>query len=118
MLKGYGLVTLVAGFTDFRCPAGRFWSCLLGVRRARALAQSLAPSGTGAVRHEAEFIRADDAPEPADEQRRAAFRRLAALYAQRFANTVRQTNAVQGEISDLQFTTRYRVPFQFSRFGN
>jgi glutamate-1-semialdehyde 2,1-aminomutase len=65
---------------------------------------------------EAQFFRADDAPEEIGEQRRAAFRRLAALYAQRFANTVRQTAEVQDEISDLQFTARYRVPFQFSRF--
>ncbi len=65
---------------------------------------------------EAQFFRADDAPEEIGEQRRAAFRRLAALYAQRFANTVRETAAVQEEISDLQFTARYRVPFQFSRF--
>jgi glutamate-1-semialdehyde 2,1-aminomutase len=62
------------------------------------------------------FFRADDAPEPVGAQRRAAFMRLAAVYAQRFAHTVRQTNEVQDEISDLQFTARYRVPFQFSRF--
>ena len=65
---------------------------------------------------EAQFFRADDAPEHIGEQRRVAFRRLAVLYAQRFANTVRQTNEVQDEISDLQFTARYRVPFQFSRY--
>jgi glutamate-1-semialdehyde 2,1-aminomutase len=65
---------------------------------------------------EAEFFRADDAPEPIVEQRRAAFARLAALYAERFPKTVRQTQEVQGGISDLQFTARYRVPFQFSRF--
>src|ERR1700723_585178 len=65
---------------------------------------------------EAHFFRADDAPEHIGEQRRAAFRRLAALYAQRFVKTVRQTQEVQDEISDLQFTARYRVPFQFSRF--
>ncbi len=64
---------------------------------------------------EAQFFRADDAPEPIAEQRRAAFMRLAALYAQRFAKTVRLTQEVQGEIADLQFTARYRVPFQFSR---
>jgi glutamate-1-semialdehyde 2,1-aminomutase len=57
----------------------------------------------------------NDAPEAIGEQRRAAFRRLAALYAQRFAHTVRLTKEVQDEISDLQFTARYRVPFQFSR---
>jgi glutamate-1-semialdehyde 2,1-aminomutase len=65
---------------------------------------------------EAQFFRADDAPEEIGEQRRGAFKGLAALYAQRFANTVRQTAEVQDEISDLQFTARYRVPFQFSRF--
>ena len=64
---------------------------------------------------EARFFRADDAPEQIGAQRQAAFRRLTALYAQRFVKTVRQTNEVQDEISDLQFTGRYRVPFQFSR---
>src|ERR1700733_6440467 len=65
---------------------------------------------------EAQFFRADGAPEDVAEQRKAAFRRLAALYAERFSKTVRQTQEVQNEISDLQFTARYRVPFQFSRF--
>ena len=64
---------------------------------------------------EERFFRADDAPEPVVEQRRAAFMRLAALYRDRFARTVRQTAEVQDGISDLQFTARYRVPFQFSR---
>jgi len=64
---------------------------------------------------EAQFFRADDAPQPVAEQRRAAFMRLSALYAQRFARTLRLTQEVQGEIADLQFTARYRVPFQFSR---
>jgi glutamate-1-semialdehyde 2,1-aminomutase len=65
---------------------------------------------------EARFFKVDDAPEQIVEQRREAFRRLAALYKQRFVKTVQLTNDVQGEISDLQFTARYRVPFQFSRF--
>jgi len=64
---------------------------------------------------EVQFFRADDAPEEIAQLRHAAFGRLAALYAQRFVNTVRQTDEVQDEISDLQFTARYRVPFQFSR---
>ncbi len=63
-----------------------------------------------------QFFRADDAPAHIVEQRRAAFQRLTELYRERFARTVRQTNEVQNEISDLQFTARYRVPFQFSRF--
>ena len=65
---------------------------------------------------EAEFFRADDAPEAIANQRRTAFARLSALYAERFANTIRKTQEVEGEISDLQFTGRYRVPFQFSRY--
>jgi glutamate-1-semialdehyde 2,1-aminomutase len=65
---------------------------------------------------EVQFFRADDAPQEVAEQRRAAFERMSALYQQRFAKTVRQTQEVQDEISDLQFTGRYRVPFQFSRF--
>ncbi len=64
---------------------------------------------------EARFFCADDAPAAIAEQRRAAFKWLAALYAQRFAQSVRLTQEVQNEMADLQFTARYRVPFQFSR---
>ncbi|MGA2366309.1 MAG: aminotransferase class III-fold pyridoxal phosphate-dependent enzyme, partial [Steroidobacteraceae bacterium] len=64
---------------------------------------------------EARFFCADDAPAAVAEQRRAAFAWLAALYAQRFALSVRLTQEVQNEMADLQFTARYRVPFQFSR---
>jgi len=38
MLYGYELVTLATSFSNFRCPVACFWSCLLGVRRPRALA--------------------------------------------------------------------------------
>jgi glutamate-1-semialdehyde 2,1-aminomutase len=65
---------------------------------------------------EAHFFRADDAPSDIQARRRAGFSRLAALYAQRFTKTARLTNEVQPEIADLQFTSRYRVPFQFSGF--
>jgi glutamate-1-semialdehyde 2,1-aminomutase len=41
--------------------------------------------------------------------------RLSALYASRFAETVRHTAQVVDTISDLQFTQAYRVPFQYSR---
>jgi glutamate-1-semialdehyde 2,1-aminomutase len=63
---------------------------------------------------DAHYFRADDAPPPIEAQRRAAFQRLATLFAQRFALTVKESKKVQSEISDLQFTSRYRVPFQFS----
>ena len=64
---------------------------------------------------EAHFFNADGAPENIAQQRRDGFYRLAALYADRFAKTARATSEVQPEIADLQFTSRYRVPFQFSR---
>ena len=64
---------------------------------------------------EGRFFRADDAPADVAEKRRAGFFRLAALYRERYPETIRQTAEVSGAISDLQFTDAYRVPFQFSR---
>ena len=54
---------------------------------------------------EAMFFRADDAPDDIASIRRAAFMRLAALYAERFPETARMTAEVVGGISDLQFTS-------------
>ncbi len=65
---------------------------------------------------ERDFFRADSAPDPIAAQRKAGFERLAAYYRDHFPVTALQTDAVQASLSDLQFTSRYRVPFQFSRF--
>jgi glutamate-1-semialdehyde 2,1-aminomutase len=62
------------------------------------------------------FFRADGAPEDVAAARRTGFMRLAAEFAQRFATTAARTSELESSISDLQFTSRYRVPFQFSRF--
>ena len=100
------------------------------LRRRLQLSQAKHPSLAGHVRmgrwlsslipfyeyDEAQFFCADDAPADIQSQRRAGFTRLATLYAQRFAKTARLTNEVLPEIADLQFTSRYRVPFQFSGF--
>jgi glutamate-1-semialdehyde 2,1-aminomutase len=64
---------------------------------------------------EARFFRADGAPDAVVGHRRAAFAALTELYRTRFAETARQTEELSEAISDLQFTERYRVPFQFSR---
>ncbi len=64
---------------------------------------------------EARFFAADDAPPEIAARRRAGFDRLSALYAERFAKTVAATKDLREGLSDLQFTARYRVPFQFSR---
>jgi glutamate-1-semialdehyde 2,1-aminomutase len=62
------------------------------------------------------FFRADDAPADVAASRREGFMRLAATFAERFAVTAARTAELADSISDLQFTSRYRVPFQFSRF--
>lgn len=65
---------------------------------------------------EREFFTADDAPEAVAAERRAGFFRLAALFAQRFEKSAAMTASTASGVSDLQFTSRYRVPFQFSSF--
>ena len=65
---------------------------------------------------EDQFFRADDAPPEVAATRREGFMRLAATFSERFAVTAARTAELADSISDLQFTSRYRVPFQFSRF--
>jgi len=62
------------------------------------------------------FFRADAAPDNVAAARRAGFMRLAAVFAERFRETAELTDGILDAVSDLQFTSRYRVPFQFSRF--
>ena len=64
---------------------------------------------------ERQFFSADDAPAEVVAARRGAFTELAALYAQRYPKGAALTREVSAAMSDLQFTSRYRVPFQFSR---
>ncbi len=63
-----------------------------------------------------QFFRADAAPEEVAAARRAGFMRLAAIYAERFEKTAALSAEIAGGVSDLQFTSRYRVPFQFSAY--
>jgi glutamate-1-semialdehyde 2,1-aminomutase len=65
---------------------------------------------------ESRFFGVDSAPAQITAARRAGFMRLAALFAARFKNSVEQTSALAGSVSDLEFTSRYRVPFQFSSY--
>jgi glutamate-1-semialdehyde 2,1-aminomutase len=65
---------------------------------------------------EARFFRSDDAPDDVAARRRGGFMRLSELFALRFPETLRLTAEVHDDISDLQFTDAYRVPFQYSPF--
>ena len=64
---------------------------------------------------ETQFFGADDAPAAVAAARRAGFLQLAQLYAQRFAKGTALGRELARSLSDLEFTMRYRVPFQFSR---
>ena len=65
---------------------------------------------------ESSFFGVDSAPAQIVAARRAGFMRLAAQFAARFQKTVEQSAELAGRISDLEFTSRYRVPFQFSGY--
>src|SRR5258708_3770098 len=62
-----------------------------------------------------DFFRSDGAPAGVATQRQDGFFRLAALYKDRFARSRQMTSEAASQISDLQFTQSYRVPFQYSR---
>ncbi|HUN25706.1 MAG TPA: aminotransferase class III-fold pyridoxal phosphate-dependent enzyme [Steroidobacteraceae bacterium] len=64
---------------------------------------------------ESRFFAADGAPPDVVAQRHAGFARLASYYAEHYAKSAALTREVEPQLSDLQFTSRYRVPFQFSR---
>jgi len=110
--------------------AGLLLAAMLGRRAYLRLQLSLAKHGSlagharmsrfvaGLVPYyeydDAQFFRADGAPDAIEAQRRAAFQRLASLFARRYPTTISRSRELRGGVSDLQFTSRYRVPFQFS----
>lgn len=64
---------------------------------------------------EDKFFTADDPALEVADRRRAAFERLSGEFHNRFAKTLALTKETREGLSDLQFTSTYRVPFQFSR---
>jgi glutamate-1-semialdehyde 2,1-aminomutase len=103
--------------------------CLPALRLRLELSKAKHPSLSGHARiarrvaalvpyyayDEDRFFRSDAAPEDIVARRRAGFGRLSELYRVRYARSAALTAEVAGAISDLQFTSRYRVPFQYSR---
>jgi len=63
---------------------------------------------------EAEYFRADGAPESVERERRAGFMRLSQLLTERHAKSVQLTAQAAPYLSDLQFTGAYRVPPPFA----
>ncbi len=65
---------------------------------------------------EARFFCCDGAPADVAARRRQGFIRLAEIFRDRFPATNRLSAQAAESVSDLQFTERYRTPFQFSRY--
>jgi glutamate-1-semialdehyde 2,1-aminomutase len=65
---------------------------------------------------EERFFDSDGAPAEIAALRRSGFMRLAELYRSRYAASARLTAEIAESVSDLQFTSAYRVPFQYSRY--
>lgn len=65
---------------------------------------------------EAEFFRADDAPESIVQKRIKALDELSDYYQRKYRRSAAMTQQAAEVISDLKFTGAYRVPFQFSRY--
>jgi len=61
------------------------------------------------------FFCSDHPPEEVAARRRTGFARLSEIFRERFAKTRALTADVKESISDLQFTSTYCVPFQYSR---
>jgi glutamate-1-semialdehyde 2,1-aminomutase len=65
---------------------------------------------------EEKVFRVDDPPQRIADSRRVGFMRLSTALAARSPENAALTASVIDGISDLQFTSRYRVPYQFSGF--
>jgi glutamate-1-semialdehyde 2,1-aminomutase len=61
------------------------------------------------------FFRCDGAPDSVVAQRRQGFKQLAWLLETRHPKSIAMTLEAKESISDIQFTSNYRVPFQFAR---
>jgi len=105
-------------------------AAVMKLRRRLELSRSKHPSLTGHPRvarflasllpfyeyDETRFFNCDDAPPDVVQRRREGFARLAQTYRARFAETTRRGQEIGAGVSDVQFTDRYRTPFQFSRY--
>jgi glutamate-1-semialdehyde 2,1-aminomutase len=66
---------------------------------------------------EAEAFGLDGAPDHVVAARRKAFETLAEMFQQRYARSVAQSVQAEDSISDMQFVSAYRVPFQFRKLA-
>ncbi len=60
------------------------------------------------------FFSSDDAPAEIADRRRAALQRLGQTLRERAPKSIALTAETQGGVSDMQFTSAYRVPYQYA----
>lgn len=110
-LAGAGALALLApkALSRLKLSRAKHPSLTGHVRMAKRLAGLMPTYSFG----DAEFFAADDVGPDVVERRRAGFRRLAETFRERYPKTRRLTEEAKDGLSDLQFTSRYRVPFPF-----
>ena len=81
------------------------------------IAKRVATLIPGYAYDENRFFNSDGAPPDVVQRRRTGFARLACLYTQRFERSAAMTAQARDGLSDLQFTSSYRVPFQYSPYA-
>lgn len=64
------------------------------------------------------FFSTDHPPHSVVEARQEGFENLSEIYKERFKKNFQQTAKLKDSISDMQFTSSYRVPYQFSNYLN
>ncbi len=67
---------------------------------------------------EAHALGVDGAPDDVVKRRKAAFDALLAQYQTRYPKSLQETADVVNGLSDLQFTSAYRIPFQFRNLAS
>ncbi len=80
------------------------------------MAKRVAALVPGYTYDEAQFFGSDGAPPAVQAQRRSGFMQLAATLSARHPSSVELTRQTRTTLSDLQFTSAYRVPFQYSSY--
>jgi glutamate-1-semialdehyde 2,1-aminomutase len=80
------------------------------------MAKRVAALLPGYAYDEDRFFNSDGAEPAVVQRRRAGFDRLSAHYAGSYARSAAMTADARGYIPDLQFTGRYRVPYQYTDY--
>lgn len=80
------------------------------------MAKRIARWVPGYAYSEREFFASDDAPAEVQALRRSGLDRLSDGFRARYARTLAQTVQARQYLPDLQFTSAYRVPYQYSSY--